>query len=104
MGYNITIVDAFIGSHAFTDADLLGNPAGVCLTDLFPSDEAMQAIAAEIGLSETAFIVPSDSNEYELRWMTPKREVDLCGHATMAAAHFLLENLLADALGRPIYG
>jgi len=77
---------------AFTDRLFGGNPAAVCpLTDWLPAD-TMQAIAAENNLSETAFYVPTATG-YHIRWFTPKVEVDLCGHATLAAAYviFFLE-------------
>ena len=73
---------------AFTDRPFQGNPAAECVTDTALSDEKMQAIAAEINLSETAFLVPIDGG-YSLRWFTPETEVDLCGHATLASAHVL---------------
>ncbi len=83
---------------AFTSQRFCGNPAAVCpLTDWI-DDELMQSIAAENNLSETAFFVGSDAS-YELRWFTPTTEVDLCGHATLAGGHVLLEELGApDAL------
>jgi predicted PhzF superfamily epimerase YddE/YHI9 len=77
---------------AFADAVFQGNPAAVCPLETWPEESLMQSIAAENNLSETAFLVPRDEH-YELRWFTPKSEVDLCGHATLAAAfvvfHFL---------------
>ncbi|WOO39742.1 PhzF family phenazine biosynthesis protein [Rubellicoccus peritrichatus] len=73
---------------AFTNKVFGGNPAGVCPLDKWLDDSTLQAIAAEHNLSETAFYVPSD-NHYELRWLTPNMEVDLCGHATLATAHVL---------------
>lgn len=76
---------------AFTGEDCLGNPAGVCILDSFLRDALMQAIAFENALSETAFIV-SSGYEYEIRWFTPETEVDLCGHATLAAAHVLFNH------------
>ena len=80
---------------AFTDRLFAGNPAAVCpLTDWLP-DDLMQKIAAENNLSETAFFVPRD-DEFELRWFTPEVEVDLCGHATLAAAFVLLDLLEPD--------
>ena len=73
---------------AFTDRPFSGNPAAVCLLEK-PRDTAwMQAVAAEMNLSETAFVVPS-GDDYDLRWFTPAIEVDLCGHATLASAHAL---------------
>jgi PhzF family phenazine biosynthesis protein len=86
---------------AFTDTPFAGNPAAVCLLD-GPRDEAwMQAVAAEMNLSETAFVRPV-ADGLELRWFTPTVEVDLCGHATLAAAHALWElgRLAADAPAR----
>jgi len=78
-------VDAFATS-AFT-----GNPAAVCLLDDREMDaQWMQALAAEMNLSETAF-VRRQGDEWSLRWFTPAVEVDLCGHATLATAHALLE-------------
>ena len=79
-------VDAFAG-QAFA-----GNPAAVMPLTEWLRDEVMQAIAAENNLAETAFTVPSERNDadYDLRWFTPTVEVDLCGHATLASAHILM--------------
>jgi PhzF family phenazine biosynthesis protein len=75
---------------AFTDKPFAGNPAAVCVLDV-PRDAAwMQSVAAEMNLSESAFVRPLESG-FELRWFTPKVEVDLCGHATLATAFTLLE-------------
>jgi PhzF family phenazine biosynthesis protein len=77
---------------AFAERPFTGNPAAVMpLTEWLP-DELMQAIGAENNLAETAFTVPADHEDadYELRWFTPAVEVNLCGHATVAAAHILL--------------
>jgi PhzF family phenazine biosynthesis protein len=80
---------------AFTDRLFEGNPAAVCpLTDWL-ADDLLQKIAAENNLSETAFFVPRD-DEFEIRWFTPAVEVDLCGHATLAAA-FVLMDLMEPA-------
>jgi PhzF family phenazine biosynthesis protein len=82
----------FFQVDAFADAPFTGNPAAVMpLTEWLP-DAVMQAIAAENNLSETAFTVPSDKDDadYDLRWFTPTVEVDLCGHATIAAGHVLI--------------
>lgn len=73
---------------AFTDRPFGGNPAAICLLDADVPDEWMQAVAAEMNLSETAF-VRRNRDEWELRWFTPTVEVDLCGHATLATAHAL---------------
>jgi predicted PhzF superfamily epimerase YddE/YHI9 len=71
---------------AFAERPFAGNPAAVCLLTAWPDATLLQAIAAEINLSETAFLVGSAAS-YEIRWFTPTKEVDLIGHATLAAAH-----------------
>ncbi len=75
---------------AFTDTRFKGNPAAVCLLDEPRDDDWMQAVAGEMNLSETAFLLPGEER-YDLRWFTPSTEVDLCGHATLASAHTLWE-------------
>lgn len=75
--------------QAFTRDPFGGNPAGVCPLTAWLPDERMQQIAREIGLSETAFLVPRPDGAWDLRWFTPAVEVDLCGHATLASAHVL---------------
>lgn len=82
----------FFQVDAFADAPLTGNPAAVMELDRWLDDALMQRIAAENNLSETAFAVPSGSNDadYDLRWFTPTTEVDLCGHATLASGHVLI--------------
>ncbi|HEU0186313.1 MAG TPA: PhzF family phenazine biosynthesis protein [Gallionellaceae bacterium] len=77
---------------AFTNRLFAGNPAAVVPLQHWLDDTLMQAIAAENNLSETAFFVPQ-GDAFELRWFTPMREVDLCGHATLASAHVLFEHL-----------
>lgn len=74
---------------AFTSEVFKGNQAAVCLLKSWLPDDVLQSIAAEHNLSETAFIVKEDKEEFQLKWFTPKVEVDLCGHATLAAAHVL---------------
>ncbi|MCS7019683.1 MAG: PhzF family phenazine biosynthesis protein [Cytophagales bacterium] len=77
---------------AFTDKVFHGNPAAVCpLAEWLPAT-TMQAIAAENNLSETAFFVPY-GRDFQIRWFTPEVEVDLCGHATLAAAYVILHEL-----------
>jgi len=71
---------------AFTGVPFHGNPAAVCPLAEWLPDDLLQAIAAENNLSETAFFVRQESG-YALRWFTPAREIDLCGHATLAAAY-----------------
>lgn len=73
---------------AFTDRPFAGNPAAVCLLEKEADSDWMQAVAAEMNLSETAFVRPIEDG-FELRWFTPLVEVDLCGHATLASAHGL---------------
>ncbi len=73
---------------AFTDKIFHGNPAAVCVLPHWLDDHILQGIAAENNLAETAFLVKAEK-QYEIRWFTPKVEVDLCGHATLAAAFVL---------------
>ncbi len=73
---------------AFCDTIFEGNPAGVCIMDQWLNDTVMQKIAMENNLSETAFAV-REKDAYGLRWFTPGGEIDLCGHATLAAAYVL---------------
>jgi PhzF family phenazine biosynthesis protein len=84
---------------AFTNKIFSGNPAAVCVLGTWPSDDVMQAVANENGLSETAFTVPSCDNPgvYDLRWFTPTSEIDLCGHATLATAAAILDFVEPDA-------
>jgi PhzF family phenazine biosynthesis protein len=77
---------------AFTDRLFKGNPAAVVLCESALSIDTMQSIAAENNLAETAFVI-NVGNETEIRWFTPTVEVDLCGHATLAAAHVLFNHL-----------
>jgi PhzF family phenazine biosynthesis protein len=78
---------------AFTKKPFAGNPAAVCLLPAgeWPDSNWMQSVAAEMNLSETAFVRPNVDGSFGLRWMTPAVEVDLCGHATLATAHVLFE-------------
>jgi PhzF family phenazine biosynthesis protein len=77
---------------AFADRPFTGNPAAVIPLQQWLPDELMQAIALENNLSETAFTVPASGDaDYELRWFTPTTEVDMCGHATLASGHVLIE-------------
>lgn len=79
------------GVDAFTAEPYRGAPAAVCLSPSPMPEGRMQAVAAEMNLSETAFLVTKSEGEYGLRWFTPTVEVDLCGHATLASAHVLFE-------------
>jgi PhzF family phenazine biosynthesis protein len=77
---------------AFTGRLFSGNPAGVVPLEEWPEDHVMQHIAMENNLAETAFFIPSGKG-FHIRWFTPKVEVDLCGHATLATAHVLYHHL-----------
>jgi PhzF family phenazine biosynthesis protein len=85
MKYKLYQVDAF------TDKLFGGNPAAVCPLAEWLNDDLLQKIAMENNLAETVFYVQQD-NQYEIRWFTPKVEVDLCGHATLAAAFILFHH------------
>jgi len=80
---------------AFADRLFAGNPAAICPLETWRDDALLQAIAAENNLSETAYFVPSERG-FKLRWFTPVAEVDLCGHATLAAAHVIFAILGYD--------
>lgn len=84
MAPRIVVVDAF------TDTAFRGNPAGVVLLTAPAEPSWMQDVAAEMRHSETAFVLPRADGDHDLRWFTPAVEVDLCGHATLAATHVLL--------------
>jgi len=75
---------------AFTDKIFRGNPAGVCILEKQIADELMLKITIENGLSEIAFCYKIGNNYY-IRWFTPRGEIDLCGHATLAAASVLMQ-------------
>lgn len=83
-------------TDAFSDRVFSGNPAAVVPLDSWLANDAMQAIAAENNLSETAFFVPRDDG-YAIRWFTPASEVDLCGHATLASAFVVMQFLQPQA-------
>ena len=74
---------------AFTQERFRGNPAAICFLDSWLDEGLLRKVAAENNLSATAFVVPREGR-YELRWFTPRCEVKLCGHATLASAHLLL--------------
>lgn len=79
---------SLIQVDAFTREPFRGNPAAVCVMNAPCEERWMQAVAEEMNLAETAFLHP-EGEGYRLRWFTPKAEVDLCGHATLASAHVL---------------
>jgi PhzF family phenazine biosynthesis protein len=86
---------------AFTKKPFGGNPAAVCLLPAARDERWMASLAGEMNLSETAFLVRRTDGGYDLRWFTPKVEVELCGHATLASAHALWNEAGADR-GRPL--
>jgi PhzF family phenazine biosynthesis protein len=81
---------------AFADRLFAGNPAAVMVLDAWPEDGWMQAAAAENNLSETAFVV-READGWRVRWFTPMVEVDLCGHATLAAGWVVLNRIEPQA-------
>lgn len=98
MFYDFFLVDSFVASNA------AGNPAAVCILPKFLPDSAMQVLAAEINYSETAFVVLKTKDNADnktlncwIRWFTPKLEVSLCGHATLAAAAVVFNKINFDA-------
>lgn len=80
---------------AFSDKAFGGNPAAVCILKEWLEDTVLQNIAQEFNLSETAFMVEKDG-AFKLRWFTPKAEVRMCGHATLATGHIVLTKLFKD--------
>ena len=86
---------------AFTDKLFCGNPAAICILDKWLSDDMMRNIAKENNLSETAFAVKENQN-YKLRWFTPAGEIDLVGHATLACA-FVIMNEIEKGLKKIVF-
>lgn len=83
---------------SFTKEKFKGNPAAVCLLDRELDKTSMQNIATEIGFSETAFIKPIKDNTYSIRFFTPKIEIPLCGHATLASSKIIFDTTTLDAI------
>ncbi|MFD1292788.1 PhzF family phenazine biosynthesis protein [Lutibacter holmesii] len=83
---------------SFTNTAFKGNPAGVCIVTTLISDEKMQAIAAELNLSETAFVQHISNNNYSIRYFSPIMEIPLCGHATLASAKIIFENTSVEEI------
>ncbi len=81
---------------AFTEEPFTGNPAGVVVVSGDITTERMQQLAMEMNLSETAFIFPQHGNLFNIHYFTPAKEVDLCGHATLASTHILYETGRVD--------
>jgi PhzF family phenazine biosynthesis protein len=75
---------------AFTSEPFKGNPAGICILENDMPEKWLQNVAAEMNLSETAFVVPGN-NEFQIRFFTPEKEMPLCGHATLSSAHIMFE-------------
>jgi PhzF family phenazine biosynthesis protein len=91
MSTPITWVDAF------SAVPFAGNPAAVCVLDRPMADDAMQSLAFELGIAETAYVTPTDDpHTFGLRWFSPATEIDLCGHATLASAHALRQSGRVD--------
>ena len=78
--------------NAFTEERFGGNPAAVVPLDAWPGDDDMQAVASQLNLSDTAFFLPYGDG-YAIRWFTPTREAELCGHATLACGHVFFNHL-----------
>jgi PhzF family phenazine biosynthesis protein len=86
----------FYRVDAFADAPFTGNPAAVCLLEKSAGDDWMQAVAGEVNAPATAFLWPEDG-QFQLRWRSPVKELILCGHGTLAAAHILWERGVSTA-------
>lgn len=87
--HSFVVINAFVTDSAFS-----GNPAGVLILNAYPEDSWMQGVADELHQAETAFVVPDTTGRFALRWFTPTAEVELCGHATLAAAAHLWQSRL----------
>jgi PhzF family phenazine biosynthesis protein len=83
---------------SFTNQKFKGNPAAVCILENYLESETMQNIATEIGFSETAFIKYISGNNYSIRFYTPKTEIALCGHATLAASKIIFETSSLESI------
>ena len=79
----------FFMVNAFGNGPQSGNPAGVCFLDEWKSTHELQSFASQVCLPETAFVIPSKKDNWAIRWFSASHEVDLCGHATLAAAYCL---------------
>src|SRR5436190_2441740 len=83
---------------SFTDQKFKGNPAAVCIDENGLDSMTMQSIATEIGFSETAFIKQIINNTYSIRFFTPKIEIPLCGHATLASSKIIFDTTTFDSI------
>jgi PhzF family phenazine biosynthesis protein len=86
----------YFSVNAFCKGAFSGNSAGVCILENWLSTDELQNMASQLYFPETAFLFPGKNEMWSIRWFTPKVEMDLCGHATMAAAHALFEEGLAS--------
>jgi len=93
----------YFSVNAFCKGAFSGNPAGVCILEKWLSTDELQNMASQLYFPETAFIFPGKKELWSIRWFTPKSEVDLCGHATMAAAHVLFEEGLVTKGSETIF-
>ena len=96
------IIKTFI-VDSFTNRPFKGNPAGICLLEKAISIEIMQSIAAELNLSETAFLLKKESNNFTIRYFTPIVEIDFCGHATLAASKIILDKFNNETVNFTTY-
>lgn len=88
----------FCTVDAFTKTLFKGHPVAVCVFDQFPSDDFMKSIAQEVNLSVTSFVVPLQTNHYDIKWFSHRgRELHSCGHGTLAAAHVLWTEMEREA-------
>lgn len=83
---------------AFTNQKFKGNPAAVCITEKELDNATMQSIATEIGFSETAFVTNISGNVYSIRFFTPKQEIALCGHATLASSKIIFDSAATEQI------
>ena len=83
---------------SFTNQKFKGNPAAVCIVESSLDNAIMQSIAAEIGFSETAFIQQIKDNVYNIRFFTPKIEIPLCGHATLASSKIIFDTTSYESI------
>ena len=101
LGFLAMSVPLFV-VDAFTDKPFGGNPAAVCPMASWPDNLWLQSVAAEMNLAETAFVVERSDGSFDLRWFTPEVEVELCGHATLAAAHALWQTGRVEDTDAPL--
>jgi PhzF family phenazine biosynthesis protein len=86
----------YFGINAFCKNSYSGNPAGVCILEEWLSTDELQKMASQVNMPETAFVFPSKSGVWSIRWFSPQVEIEICGHATLAAAYVLYEEGLVS--------